>query len=513
MWAENTDEIYEPSEGNQLSINMNRIGERVGPFQLESLISDGEGVSLYRAIRPEGSREPRVVAVRVADNPSDTNAAAVIRNEYEVLRHLNDNRIPRTHGFYASQPALSLSHFEGVSLSEIIRLWQDEALTINVATAIDILMEIAQALRSAHATKREGIPIVHGHLGANKILLAPNGRVIVQGFGASPRGTFAAYTPPEQAAAAFLDARSDQWTLGAIGVELLLGERLYTGVTDRREAAINGAVEPWITMLEQRFPSASRVLGRMLSPAAGDRYESDGEVIADLLALARQCAAPADRPKLASNAWSLVHVELESKPTQPDAALANEPIQPPHSADPVEAPTVAADPEPDVASTQAPTEIASSPIAAVSAAPPVPASASIVANPEPASSAAVATPATVSVAPSPTSAVPAPVEPKPMSPETAPTGPRLVVPTQPSLVRPEPAMVPTPHSNEETEPTEQIQVPPPIEPSPEPPQSVPVEGKRIEDAIEEVKRSEMAAFIMVGVLVLVAIIFLAIRYD
>ena len=194
----------------------------------------------------------------------------------------------------------------------------------------------------------------------NKVLLAPN-EGHRPGFGASPRGTFAAYTPPEQAAAAFLDARSDQWTLGAIGVELLLGERLYTGVSDRREAAINGSVDPWITMLEQRFPSASRVLGRMLSPAAGDRYESDGEVIADLLALARQCAAPADRPKLASNAWSLVHVELESKPTQPDAALTNNPVQQNRTPDAVEAPTVAIEPSPDAGSTQAPTEIASVP--------------------------------------------------------------------------------------------------------------------------------------------------------
>ena len=81
------------------------------------------------------------------------------------------------------------------------------------------------------------------------------------------------------------------------------------------------------------------------------------------------------------------------------------------------------------------------------------------------------------------------------------------------MVRPEPSMVAPSLANEETEPTEQIQVRPPAHTSPESPQSVPVEGNRIEDAIEEVKRSEMAAFIMVGVLVLVAIIFLAIRYD
>ena len=236
---------------------MNRIGERVGPFQLESQISEGGGVSLYKAIRPEGSREPRVVAVRYHCRQSGRRGCGCDHSKRIRSAPASERQPDPPHARLLCQPALSVSHCEGVSLSEIIRPWQSEELTINVATAIDILMEIAQALRSAHATKREGTPIVHGHLGANKVLLAPNGRVIVQGFGASPRGTFAAYTPPEQAAAAFLDARSDQWTLGAIGVELLLGERLYTGVSDRREAAINGSVDPWITMLEQRFLSQS----------------------------------------------------------------------------------------------------------------------------------------------------------------------------------------------------------------------------------------------------------------
>ena len=205
---------------------MSPIGDRVGPFQLESLLGEGEGVSLYRAVRPEGSREPRVVAIRMANDPSDTAAAALIRNEYEVLNHLNDSRIPRTHGFYASQPAVSISHYEGMSLAQVVHLWKEDALHVDVSTSIDILLEIAQALRSAHSTRREGVAITHGHLGSQNVLLTASGRIIVQGFGSSPRGTFAAFTPPEQAAGAFIDFRSDQWTLGAIGVELLLGERL-----------------------------------------------------------------------------------------------------------------------------------------------------------------------------------------------------------------------------------------------------------------------------------------------
>ena len=53
-----TDEIYEPSVGKQLSKTMNRIGRGVSPFQLESQISEGGGVSM-QTIRPEAPETGR----------------------------------------------------------------------------------------------------------------------------------------------------------------------------------------------------------------------------------------------------------------------------------------------------------------------------------------------------------------------------------------------------------------------------------------------------------------------
>ena len=200
-------------------------------------------------------------------------------------------------------------------------------------------------------------------------------------------------------------------------------------------------------------------------------------------------------------------MELESKPTQPDAALTNNPEQPNRTPDAVEAPTVAIEPSPgpDAGSTQAPTEIASCPIAAAAVVPHAPATVPIPNTEAVASSVAESAEQPAILTP------PEPVSPIPASVPT--DGPRLAVPAAPPVVRPEPSMVAPSLPNEETEPTEQIQVRPSVHPSPEAPQSVPVEGNRTEDAIKEVKRSEMAAFIMVGVLVLVAIIFLAIRHD
>jgi len=68
-------------------------------------------------------------------------------------------------------------------------------------------------------------------------------------------------------------------------------------------------------------------------------------------------------------------------------------------------------------------------------------------------------------------------------------------------------------TEEVLEPTELISPDQPQET--EPPANAPVEPEKasIEDAMQELKTSEMAAYIMVGILVLVAIIFLAVRYG
>jgi hypothetical protein len=90
-------------------------------------------------------------------------------------------------------------------------------------------------------------------------------------------------------------------------------------------------------------------------------------------------------------------------------------------------------------------------------------------------------------------------------------GPRLVHPGM-SEGRSGPSLVPPP-SSEELEPTEMIAATPTLatDPSEDPDESSPKPS--VEETIEELKRMEMAAFIMVGILVLVAVIFLAVRFG
>ncbi len=297
-----------------------RIGQRVGPFQLVERIDLWRDVGLYRAERPAGSRQPRVVAIRLAEAPRDEQAGAWVRHEYDVLRALDDPRIPVAHGYYSSQVAVAQSHVDGLSFAELFALRREGALQIDIATAIDVVVELAQALRHAHGAAGPDGPVVHAQLCPARVMLRRDGQVVLTGFGTAPRPLPPGYTPPEVAAGAFLDPRTDQWALGAFLVELVLGLPLYTGATAPDRAAIECRVEPWVRRVEQRHPAVARLLAKLLAPAAGARFAREMELVSALLALGREAPGRADRVGLITRARTVLDARAAAARAEQSAA-------------------------------------------------------------------------------------------------------------------------------------------------------------------------------------------------
>jgi hypothetical protein len=269
-------------------------------------------------VRPGGTRQPTEVAIRIADNPRDEEAGAWVRYEYDVLRVLDDPRIPKTYGFFASQFALAMTWVDGIRLDQLLAGRSAGKLSLDAPTAMDILGEVAEALRHAHSKTGPEGSLHHGWLCPECVWLRKDGAVFVSGFGALPRHPPVGYEPPEQAAGAFVDARSDQWRLGALAIELLLGNPLYTGSASPSEAAAKGDVEPWIVRVEKRWPSVARALRKLLSPAAGTRYANDSEMIQEILEIGRGLGL-SDRKALVSRARQVLKpspaaVEVEDDP-------------------------------------------------------------------------------------------------------------------------------------------------------------------------------------------------------
>jgi serine/threonine protein kinase len=317
---------------------------RIGPFVLAETLGEGRGTVLYRAVRPEGTRPPREVCIRVARDPTDAITTARIRTEYELLRAMDNPRIPKAYGHYTEEGALAMSYFSGATLADALQARKDNLVPIAVSTALDIVIEVAHGLRHGHSiTGPNGSRIIHGHLGPQRIRLTPSGEIVLVGFGAHTKGRHPAYTAPEVARGEPATVLSDQWALGAILVELVLGERLYTDVPSPIDASCSGDVDRWINRLAVEYPDLESTARTMLAPNPAERFDRSHDLLKGLLAASRRIGGTVNRRHLTSRV--LAHADKLSKVRPPKDPLAPLPVQPPRRAqqlkqtNPVDEPT------------------------------------------------------------------------------------------------------------------------------------------------------------------------------
>ena len=285
---------------------------QIGPFAIAEVLGEGTGTVLYRAVRVNSSRPPQEVCIRLAKNPADLSTAAAIAEEYEILRAMDNPRLPKAYGYYQTDCAVGMSYYPGASLSDALQARQDGLASLDVSTAIDIIIEVAHALRHAHSiVGRAGGRIVHGHLGPQRIRLTPKGEIVVVGFGSTPKGRHSAYTAPEVARGAHPTIASDQWALGAILIELILGERLYTGSPNPEEAGKIGDVSSWVQQVSTLYPDLEPVLNQLLAQNANDRFIHEHNLLKALLAAGRKIGGTVNRRLLVAQV--LAHSDKLSK--------------------------------------------------------------------------------------------------------------------------------------------------------------------------------------------------------
>jgi serine/threonine protein kinase len=275
---------------------------RIGPFAVGNVLAQGQDSTLYHAIRSGRPRTDQPVCIRVALDPLDPVSASAIRSEYEVLRAMDNPRIPKAYGHYADEAAFAMSHHPGASLSDVIWARDEGRVRIGTGTAIDLVIEVAHALRHANSILNlAGGRIVHGHLSPDRVRLTPDGNVVVIGFGTSPHGLDPAYMAPEIARGEPPCPASDQWALGAMLIELILGERLYTGIGDENAAAQDGDIQHWRMAATHAHPALEEVLSTTLALNPDHRFSKGHELLKALLAAGRRVGGTVSRRSLTTS--------------------------------------------------------------------------------------------------------------------------------------------------------------------------------------------------------------------
>jgi len=254
--------------------------------------------TVYRA---RDMRLGRMVALKFL--PSEVTGDAAARERFlrearisSALQHRNICVVHDVEETDEGQVFISMECLEGKTLRE--RIGEGP---LRIPEAIAVISQVAEGVALAH---RSGI--VHRDLKPANLMLAPDGSLKILDFGlattrsaAGPTlpgamlGT-AAYMSPEQAGGAYVDQRTDIWSLGVILFEMLTGRRPFQ--SDYSQAVIYALLHerhPSARSLRPEIPEAvERVIDRCLEKNPSARYGGAEDFLGDLRRVGRQAAVP-----------------------------------------------------------------------------------------------------------------------------------------------------------------------------------------------------------------------------
>src|SRR5262249_54445169 len=100
---------------------MSVLGLRVGPFEIERPARVPLPGDWYVARRVGISRkQPAEVLVRILPDDAPAEARAALQRGFEILRSLDDPRVPAPIAFYEGSGALAIDLVDGSALSELV---------------------------------------------------------------------------------------------------------------------------------------------------------------------------------------------------------------------------------------------------------------------------------------------------------------------------------------------------------------------------------------------------------
>jgi serine/threonine protein kinase/tetratricopeptide (TPR) repeat protein len=209
-----------------------QIGDRFADrYKIEAVLGRGGMGTVYRAF---DDAVGETVALKTLDHYASADAGQVERFKREVrlARRVTHQNVARTYdlGAFEGRHFLTMEFIDGRSL----RGWIVDGLS--VAAALDVAIQMAAGLSAAHQAG-----IVHRDLKPGNVMIDVNRRAVITDFGIARMaheqtaghtggllGT-PAYMAPEQVEGRPADARTDLYALGLILIEMLSGERAFSG--------------------------------------------------------------------------------------------------------------------------------------------------------------------------------------------------------------------------------------------------------------------------------------------
>jgi serine/threonine protein kinase/dienelactone hydrolase len=318
---------WQPRDGNRAALETNPphdahvkvetlqgsdVGLRLGRYLLlEQLGAGGMGV-VYRA---RDEKLERMVAVKILNRGLLSSEAlrAHFRREALALARLNHPGIAALYdvGEQDGTDYIVMEWVQGESLHAKL-----QSGPLALADALRILVQIAEALEEAHAHG-----VIHRDLKPANVVITLKGHAKVLDFGVAKllttseitqsvmdTGTLIGtplYMSPEQAMGRKVDARTDLWSLGAMGYEMLTGQPPFHG--ENAVAVLHVVVSGRPGSTRQSAASlpapCEKLIHKALEKDPEKRYASAADMLREAKSVLDSVTRPPDRAERRSTRW------------------------------------------------------------------------------------------------------------------------------------------------------------------------------------------------------------------
>ncbi len=225
--------------------------------------------------------------------------------EARTIARLNHPNIVKVHelGEDAGTWYIAMEYVPGSSFRELMAASIEEASPLPFNVAIGLLVRACAGAHGAHELRDsagEEVGLVHRDIAPDNLMVEASGHVKLLDFGIAKAvtrdestriGTLKgkiAYMSPEQCQQLSLDRRSDVFSLGIVGWELLAGRRLFKRDSEyaSMQAIVNGELRVLREAREDCPEDLAAIIERALSMNPDDRFRSADDMRRELIELA-----------------------------------------------------------------------------------------------------------------------------------------------------------------------------------------------------------------------------------
>ena len=263
----------------------------VGRYQIEGELGQGAMGVVYKAVDPTIGRPVAIKTIRL-DHTLGSKQLSNLKErslrEAQVAGQLSHPNIVTIYDVVEQGGNLFIA-MELIDGQELSRFCKKDTL-LKPRQAAAIIAYICNALDYAHKQS-----VVHRDIKPGNVMLLEDGKPKIMDFGitkmissdatqtAAMMGT-PSYMSPEQVDLEKVDGRSDLFSVGAMFYEMLCGQRPFTGpnITAILKKITTEDPIPLEQVNPKIHPTLAAVVMRLLAKEPDDRYQSGGEVVADL---------------------------------------------------------------------------------------------------------------------------------------------------------------------------------------------------------------------------------------